>query len=145
MNRNIALFIATFGGIGGYIGGGTIVSCLMIPCMYFPFMLNVLLLGLLLVLAYCTMGTVCAYYRNDDPRQIVIDEAIGAIFLIGCLQYSGYETIYDSILSIMLFRLFDISKIGGIKYVEMLPGAVGVISDDIVAAVYAYCMYVFFI
>lgn len=144
MNKNVALFIATFGGIGGYLGGGTITSFLILPFFYLPFSINIAILACLFVLAYLTMSTVCSHYRKDDPRQIVIDEAIGALFLLICLQYSWQLTIYKAFIAIVLFRIFDISKIGGLKYVEMIPGATGVIFDDVAAAVYAYfIMYLF--
>ena len=144
MNKNVALFIATFGGIGGYVGGGTITSFLLLPFFYLPLSINIAILACLFVLAYLTTSTACSHYRNDDPRQIVIDEAIGALFLLICLQYSWQLTIYQALIAFMLFRIFDISKIGGLKYVEMLPGATGVIFDDVAAAVYAYfIMYLF--
>ena len=33
----------------------------------------------------------------------------------------------------ILFRFFDITKIGPVKYFEKIPGALGVMSDDIAA------------
>ncbi len=144
MNKNIALYITTFGGIGSYLGSGTITSFLMVPCFYISMQINIFILVCLTILAYLTITTVCVHYRKDDPRQIVIDEAIGALLLLICLQYAGYTTWYHAVCAMMLFRVFDISKTGGIKYVEMIPGATGVIFDDVVAALYAYFfMYLF--
>ena len=147
MNKNVALFIATSGGIGRYLGGGTIMSFLITPCLYLPLMVNSMLLAVSILLAYFTIPTVCAYYKKDDPRQIVIDEAIGALLLVSSLQYYFLDvSIYEVLLGMILFRVFDISKIGGIHYFEMIPGATGVIADDIVAAFYAYfSMYLFFL
>ena len=40
--------------------------------------------------------------------------------------------------SILLFRFFDISKIGPIKKFESLPGGVGIMADDIIAGLCAF-------
>ena len=121
MNKNVALFIATSGGIGRYLGGGTIMSFLITPCLYLPLMVNSMLLAVSILLAYFTIPTVCAYYKKDDPRQIVIDEAIGALLLVSSLQYYFLDvSIYEVLLGMILFRVFDISKIGGIHYFEMI-------------------------
>jgi phosphatidylglycerophosphatase A len=36
-----------------------------------------------------------------------------------------------------LFRFFDIVKPLGIRWIEKIPGGVGVVADDVVAALYA--------
>ena len=147
MNKSVAIFITTFGGIGRYPGGGSIVSFFMFPFFFFSLMGNVILLGFLLALAYLATPTVCAYYKKDDPREIVIDEAIGVLFLIACLRYYSLDiSLYNALCALMLFRFFDISKIAGIRYFEMLPGTTGIVADDLIAALYAYfIMYLFFV
>lgn len=143
----MALFITTCGGIGKYQGGGTIVSFLIIPFFYLPFIFNTVFLSLCILCAYLMIPTACTHYKKDDPRQIVIDEVVGAVLLLSCLQYYSLElSIYQVLGAILIFRVFDISKIAGIKYFEMFPGATGVVADDLVAALYAYfIMYIFFL
>lgn len=144
MNKHTALFITTFGGIGNYAGGGTIVSYMMLLCFYLSFSIKIALLISLFVLAYLAIPMVCNHYKKDDPRQIVIDEAIGVIVLLMSLQYVGISSLYQILVGITLFRVFDITKIGGLKHIETLSGATGVIFDDVVAALYAsFLMYLF--
>lgn len=144
MNKNTAVAIATLGGIGEYKGGGTLASYCMIPFFYVPLSINIAILICLFVLAYLTINKACSHYRKEDPRQIVIDEAIGALLLLLCFQYFWQLSVYQMIAGLTLFRVFDITKIGGIKYAEMLPGATGVIFDDLLAAAYTYFfMYLF--
>lgn len=65
-----------------------------------------------------------------DPKWIVIDEWAGqSIALLG-ISVLQPELIA---LSFILFRFFDISKLGPIRKAEELPGAIGIMADDIVA------------
>ena len=41
------------------------------------------------------------------------------------------------LLSFILFRFFDITKIGPIKKFENLPNGIGIMADDIVAGLFA--------
>ncbi len=41
------------------------------------------------------------------------------------------------LLSFVLFRFFDITKIGPIKKFENLPNGIGIMADDIVAGLFA--------
>ena len=41
-------------------------------------------------------------------------------------------------LSFILFRFFDITKIGPIKKFEALPGGLGIMADDIIAGLCAF-------
>jgi phosphatidylglycerophosphatase A len=144
MNKRFALLIATCGGIGSNVGGGTIISFVMAPFFYVPLPIKALLTFILIGLAYLTIPYAQKYYKKDDPHEIVIDEAIGALLLLFCLQATWTLSLYQILVGLLLFRIFDITKIGGIKHIEALPGATGVILDDIAAALYAYfLMYLF--
>jgi phosphatidylglycerophosphatase A len=69
-----------------------------------------------------------------DPQWIVIDEWAGLfVALIG----TEASRLWHVLLAILLFRIFDISKVGPIRRAEALPGAVGVMADDVVAGVFA--------
>ena len=41
-------------------------------------------------------------------------------------------------LSFLLFRFFDISKLGPIKKFETLPGGLGIMADDVIAGLCAF-------
>ena len=75
---------------------------------------------------------------SEDPGWIVIDEVCG-IFM--SLAFYPTETIvvHPWILAIAfgLFRFFDILKPLGIHKMEKLPGAWGVMADDLLGGIYA--------
>ena len=75
---------------------------------------------------------------TEDPGWIVIDEVCG-IFI--ALAFIPAETILTApwVLAIAfgLFRFFDILKPLGIHKMEKLPGAWGVMADDLLGGIYA--------
>lgn len=69
-----------------------------------------------------------------DPQWIVIDEWAGLfVALIG----TDASVSWQVLLAVILFRIFDISKVGPIRAAERLPGAVGIMADDVVAGGFA--------
>jgi phosphatidylglycerophosphatase A len=69
-----------------------------------------------------------------DPQWIVIDEWAGLfVALIG----ADSTALWQVLLAVVLFRFFDISKVGPIRVAERLPGAVGIMADDVVAGAFA--------
>ncbi len=71
---------------------------------------------------------------SKDPQWIVIDEWAGIfVALIG----TEASRLWLVLLAVVLFRIFDISKVGPIRRAEALPGAVGVMADDVVAGSFA--------
>jgi len=79
-------------------------------------------------------SVVSAASGQHDPGAIVIDE-VAAQFLVllaAPLDWRAYAA------GFALFRLFDIVKPFPIRRVERgVPGALGIMLDDIVAAIYA--------
>ena len=67
--------------------------------------------------------------KDHDPSYIVIDEWVGQWVALSFIPVN----LHFAIMGFLLFRFFDISKIGPVKYFEKLPGALGVMSDDIIA------------
>ena len=76
--------------------------------------------------------------NSEDPGWIVIDEVSGqwmAFAFIApeiILQYP-----WLILIGFALFRFFDILKPLGIKKLEALPGALGVMADDLLGGIYA--------
>ncbi|SHK58544.1 phosphatidylglycerophosphatase A [Fibrobacter sp. UWB12] len=75
---------------------------------------------------------------TEDPGWIVIDEVCG-IFM--ALAFVPCDVIIHSpwilALAFVLFRFFDILKPLGIHKMEKLPGAWGVMADDLLGGIYA--------
>ena len=68
-----------------------------------------------------------------DPQEIISDEVVG-MWLALLLITPGQ--IASGVFAFILFRVFDISKPGLIKDAEKLSGGLGIVMDDVVAAVF---------
>jgi phosphatidylglycerophosphatase A len=68
-----------------------------------------------------------------DPGRIVIDEAAGMLVAMYGISSLGWELLA----ALALFRLFDITKPLGVNALQRLPGAWGVVADDLLAGLYA--------
>jgi phosphatidylglycerophosphatase A len=72
------------------------------------------------------------YFERSDPSQVVIDEVAGQLVtLLGTgVGWAG------ALLGFVLFRAFDIVKPWPANRLESLHGGVGIMADDIMAAIY---------
>lgn len=139
--------VATQGAVGYGKAPGTVATLMMIPLVYFLGTLH------LSPEAYCILAVVFVafgwyvahralpFFAEPDPSMIVIDEMVSFIALF-CFLPITFKTLA---LGFVLFRLFDIFKPFGISYFERLPGAAGVMTDDLVAALAAWLLIRFFI
>ncbi|MFH1189991.1 MAG: phosphatidylglycerophosphatase A [Candidatus Omnitrophota bacterium] len=71
-------------------------------------------------------------YRRKDPAMIVIDEACGMLLALFFVPFS----LYSVILGFFLFRIFDILKPPPARRLEKLTGSLGIMFDDVIAALY---------
>jgi phosphatidylglycerophosphatase A len=79
-------------------------------------------------------GTVAEHhFQRTDPGQVVIDEVMGMLVTL-FMNPVGWAGAFGAFL---LFRLFDVIKPFPANRLERLPGGVGVMADDGMAAVYA--------
>lgn len=69
-----------------------------------------------------------------DPQFIVIDEWAGMSISLLYISPSNYLAVISAFL---LFRFFDITKLGPVGWAENLPGAWGIMLDDVVAGIFA--------
>lgn len=104
---------------------------------------RIVLLALVVALSWPAVwaSTKTARSLNDpDPKCVVIDEVLGQwLTLVGAsaLSWKGFA------LALALFRLFDIWKPWPVRNFEKLPGGLGIVSDDLGAALYgALILYV---
>lgn len=76
---------------------------------------------------------------GDDPSVIVIDEVSGmwTSVLIYIILSGNNPDLFYFILLFFAFRFFDIVKVQPAKYFDRLHTALGVMTDDIVAGIYA--------
>lgn len=101
-------------------------------------LLDLLLPVVVIAAGYWAVSRVLAEPAEaKDPQWIVVDEWAGVLIaLIGV----GHNDLGLAIVAFLSFRFFDISKIGPIGWAERLPGARGVMADDLVAGVFSWCV-----
>ena len=83
-------------------------------------------------------SSVSEKYWGKDPVAACVDETVGQ--LISLLPLCGGTAAapwWLILVSLALFRFFDIFKPLGIRSMERFPGGFGMMADDILAAVYA--------
>jgi phosphatidylglycerophosphatase A len=73
------------------------------------------------------------HFGRSDPGQVVIDEVMGMLITLW-LNPVGWK---GALAGFLLFRVFDVIKPFPANRLEQLPGGVGVMADDAMAAVYA--------
>lgn len=89
------------------------------------------------ILFLFTLGVIFAgeaekIYKRKDPAMIVIDEACGMLLALFFVPFS----LYSVMLGFFLFRIFDILKPPPARRLERLTGSLGIMFDDVVAALY---------
>ena len=131
--------ISTFFGLGYFpVAPGTLTSLVVILAYKFylyqlSWPLHLLILFLLFLVGVYTSTKFSGESKKKDPRKIVIDEACGQLLVL----FRMSEAWFPVLASFILFRVFDIIKPYPIKKVESLPKGWGIMTDDIVAAIYA--------
>lgn len=75
-----------------------------------------------------------AHFGHIDPGPVVIDEVLGMLVTLACVPVS----ITGAVVGFVLFRVFDVIKPPPCHRLEALPGGWGVMSDDLMAAIYSY-------
>lgn len=68
-----------------------------------------------------------------DPGSVVIDEIAGQLLALLLLP----PTARNLLLGFVAFRLFDVAKPFPLRRLERLPGASGIMADDLMAGLYA--------
>ncbi len=71
---------------------------------------------------------------KEDPSIVVIDEVAG--MWLGLILVPLNPWLY--LLAFGLFRLFDVTKLYPIDYLQRLPGGWGIMLDDIGAGIYTF-------
>jgi len=71
---------------------------------------------------------------GDDPGWVVIDEVAGQWIALLAL---AHPSVPGALAAFAAFRLFDVTKPGPVGWAERLPGAVGVMADDVLAGLLA--------
>jgi phosphatidylglycerophosphatase A len=73
------------------------------------------------------------HFGGIDPAPVVLDEVVGMLITLAFLPV----TWVGAVVGFLVFRLFDVFKPWPAARFERLPGGLGVMADDGMAAVYA--------
>lgn len=147
-SQTVCKYLVTLGPIGYAPAPGTLATLVTIPLSVLLNNYSLSLLTWILISSLITTGTFAIinyalplFHHKNDPSEIVLDEVLGCLIAFFNLP----QTLPWLALNFVLFRFFDITKPLFIKKCEKLPGAVGIIADDIAAAIATQCVMRFII
>lgn len=137
--RKLLSYLPTLGPIGYLPAPGTCATIAIMPLVilarmhtthleYFALCAFVFFAGIFLINKAHTF-----FDSHKDPSCIVIDEMLGCMVTFFCVPM----TLGILVLGFILFRVLDIFKLSFIKKCEDLPGAWGIMADDLVAGICA--------
>jgi phosphatidylglycerophosphatase A len=132
----IAHFIAAGFGTGYTpLAAGTVASAAAVAIGTGLLLLSPWALALAALLA--TIGGYLAVRRaaiEGDPGWVVIDEIAGQWITMLALTRPSMPGL---VAAFILFRLFDITKLGPVGWADRRPGPFGIIADDVIAGIIA--------
>lgn len=142
--HNFLILLATgfYSGYSKYAPGtvGTLVALLILALsMWLSLFGKFFIFILLFVLGIIASEYYESYNEKKDPKEVVIDEIAAYYFILIFIDV----TFFNIILTFLLFRFFDITKIYPANVAESVGGGTGIMLDDMVAALYS--ILVFFI
>lgn len=108
-------------GVGIWYGVGTNVKAYVVLTVFF------------IVVGFLISGKAEKVFGQRDSKRIVIDEMGGAAVTFLLIP----PKITYLLVGFLIFRLFDIVKLYPSNKLENLPGSIGVMSDDLIAGIYA--------
>ena len=92
----------------------------------------ILLTLAVIILGFLVCGRAEEIFGEKDSRKIVVDEAAGLLVAFFLVPQNFYWLVF----AFFLYRAFDILKPFPIRRLQALPGAPGVMLDDLAAGLY---------
>jgi phosphatidylglycerophosphatase A len=137
--RRFAVLVCSFGYVGFFpIAPGTAGSAVGLIVYLALRWLGVMYLVLPLVIALLVLGVWLggaaeAALGSIDPGPVVIDEVMGMLLTLAMVPVNWI----GMTLGFVIFRALDVAKPYPAQRFERLPGGLGMMADDAMAAVYA--------
>jgi phosphatidylglycerophosphatase A len=139
-HNHLSKELATLGSLGYTKAPGTVGSLVALGGVYVmnawteSLSIQVFLIIIMSGIALASIKRAVTYFSDDDPQQIIIDEVVGCFVAFYGLPLKGSIVF----VCFILFRLFDITKIAGIAYVEKMgEQSWAILADDLVAGLLA--------
>jgi len=137
MNR-LALFIATCAYVGYVpVAPGTFGSAVGLIVFFAVRSAGSISVELATIAIVCLVGILSATVAERhlgvvDPAPIVIDEVAGMLITLAFLPVN----LAGAMVGFVIFRVLDVAKPWPSRQLERLPGGLGIMADDAMAAVY---------
>ena len=138
MRRRLGLFVATCGYLGYVpIAPGTFGSALGLIVFFGVRATESVAVELAAIVALFAIGVWSGteaehHFGGIDPGPVVLDEVVGMLITLALLPVN----MTGAILGFLVFRLLDVVKPWPSAQFERLPGGLGVMADDGMAALY---------
>ena len=100
---------------------------------YLTITLGVMLAIIILYFLGVWSSGICEELWGHDPGRVVIDEVVGMLVTLVFIPL----TVTRVWLGFFLFRVFDVFKPPPVRWSEKLPRGWGVMTDDVIAGIYA--------
>lgn len=136
--RRLALLLSTFGYVGyAPIAPGTFGSAAGLAVFYAVRSTGSVAVELGAIVALFAVGIWAGTVAEDhfggvDPGPIVLDEVVGMLITLCLLPVNAA----GALVGFVIFRIFDVIKPFPSARLEKLPGGLGVMADDGMAAIY---------
>ena len=138
MRRRLGLFIATCGYIGyAPVAPGTFGSAAGLAVFYAvrstaSVPVEIAAIVILFAVGIWSGTEAEHHFGGIDPGPVVLDEVVGMLITLALLPVN----IFGAIVGFLVFRVLDVIKPWPAAQMERLPGGLGVMADDGMAAVY---------
>jgi phosphatidylglycerophosphatase A len=138
--QRLAFVIATCGYVGyvpiapGTAGSAVALVLLWAVRLTASAVVEIAVLVVLAVVGIWSAGVAERHAGRTDPGVVVIDEVVGMLITLLLLPVN----LIGACIGFFVFRLLDIVKPWPARRMEALPGGVGIMADDAMAAVYGY-------
>jgi phosphatidylglycerophosphatase A len=136
--RRLGLFVATCGYLGYVpVAPGTFGSALGLAVFFAVRSADSVALEIGVVVLLFVVGLWCGtiaehHFGGIDPGPVVLDEVLGMLITLALLPVNTT----GAIVGFIVFRVLDVLKPWPSAQFERLPGGLGVMADDAMAAVY---------
>lgn len=135
---SIIMRLATVGPLGYLIAPGTLATLCTLPVVSFIHQWCAenyawyfgIVIAFVCVSFFIIQRAILIIKRHEDPDEIVLDDIVGTLLVFWMIPLTTQSLVIGTI----VFRCFAIPKWWLIKDSEELPGAWGVLGDDIIAA-----------
>jgi phosphatidylglycerophosphatase A len=135
--RGVLLAIATGCGVGyvPFAPGtfGSLLGLLVWSAIGPSLLPQLMAIGLLLIVGAWSGSVAERHFKATDPGPVVVDEVLGMLVTLLAVPV-GWGAV---LIGFFVFRLFDVIKPYPANRLERLPGGLGMMADDLMAAVYA--------